>query len=87
MYVLIDLLQLDFDGKYTDAIELCRYHTVLTSTSQNGKAFTYDDQLASSDSNPFVERGKLHLCVLPARRPASTVCVVSGVPREWRAGL
>lgn len=32
-------------------IELCLYNTVMTSMSHDGKAFTYDNQLASSDSN------------------------------------
>lgn len=33
-------------------MELCLYNAVLTSMSSDGKKFTYDNQLASSDTNP-----------------------------------
>lgn len=49
--MLISPSQLDLDGKYADVMELCLYNTVLTSMSHDGKAFTYDNQLASSESN------------------------------------
>lgn len=43
------LLQLDLDGHYADIMELCLYNAVLTAMSCDGKAFTYVNQLASSD--------------------------------------
>ncbi|KAL1956770.1 hypothetical protein VTO42DRAFT_6824 [Malbranchea cinnamomea] len=46
------LLQVDLDGQYADIMELCLYNAVLTGMSHNGKAFTYVNQLASSDKNP-----------------------------------
>lgn len=45
-------MQIDLDGKYADILELCLYNAVLTGMSQDGKAFTYVNQLASSDSDP-----------------------------------
>ncbi|KAL9618224.1 MAG: hypothetical protein Q9160_007058 [Pyrenula sp. 1 TL-2023] len=45
------LLQLDLDGKYADILELCLYNAVLTGMSSDGKAFTYTNQLASSDGS------------------------------------
>ncbi|KAI5306040.1 transcription factor TFIIIB subunit brf1 [Ascosphaera pollenicola] len=46
------LLQLELDGEYADAMELCLYNAVLTGMSLDGKAFTYDNQLGSSDDSP-----------------------------------
>jgi DUF1680 family protein len=45
------LLQVDLDGHYADIIELCLYNAVLTGMSLDGKAFTYVNQLASSDQD------------------------------------
>ncbi|KXT05810.1 hypothetical protein AC578_1097 [Pseudocercospora eumusae] len=45
------LLQIDLNAKFADIMELCLYNTVLTSMSHDGKAFTYDNQLASSDES------------------------------------
>ncbi|KAF7185979.1 Non-reducing end beta-L-arabinofuranosidase [Pseudocercospora fuligena] len=45
------LLQIDLDAKFADIMELCLYNTVLTSMSHDGKGFTYDNQLASSDES------------------------------------
>ncbi|KAI5296288.1 hypothetical protein KEM52_004482 [Ascosphaera acerosa] len=46
------LLQLDLDGEYADIMELCLYNAVLTGMALDGKAFTYDNQLGSSDESP-----------------------------------
>ncbi|KAM0327100.1 hypothetical protein ACHAQA_006227 [Verticillium albo-atrum] len=45
------LLHLDLDGHYADIMELCLYNTVMTAMSLNGKAFTYVNQLASSEAD------------------------------------
>ena len=46
------MLQLDLDSKYADVMELCMYNAVLTGISLDGKAFTYVNQLGSSDGDP-----------------------------------
>ena len=43
--------QMELDGRVGDIMELCLYNSVLTSMSHNGKAFTYHNQLASSDND------------------------------------
>jgi DUF1680 family protein len=43
------LLQVDLDGRYSDAMERCMYNAVLTAMSADGKSFTYVNQLASSE--------------------------------------
>ncbi|KAJ5289391.1 uncharacterized protein N7443_009644 [Penicillium atrosanguineum] len=45
------LLQVELNGHYADIMELCLYNAVLTSMSLDGKAFTYVNQLASSDQD------------------------------------
>jgi DUF1680 family protein len=45
------LLQVDLDSHYADIMELCLYNAVLTGMSLDGKAFTYVNQLASSDKD------------------------------------
>jgi len=45
------LLRLELKGEYADIMELCLYNAVLTGMSHDGAAFTYVNQLASSDSN------------------------------------
>ncbi|OJJ49529.1 hypothetical protein ASPZODRAFT_128005 [Penicilliopsis zonata CBS 506.65] len=45
------LLRIELDGHYGDAMELCLYNAVLTGMSLDGKAFTYVNQLASSDTD------------------------------------
>ncbi|KAB5566694.1 hypothetical protein GE09DRAFT_1284443 [Coniochaeta sp. 2T2.1] len=39
------------DRRYADIMELCLYNNVMTAMSLNGKAFTYVNQLASSDKD------------------------------------
>ncbi|KAK3314541.1 hypothetical protein B0H66DRAFT_593260 [Apodospora peruviana] len=49
------LLQIDLqnpDRRYADVMELCLYNNVMTAMSLDGNAFTYVNQLASSDKNP-----------------------------------
>ncbi|KAF2149127.1 glycoside hydrolase family 127 protein [Myriangium duriaei CBS 260.36] len=45
------MLQVDLDSKYADIMELCLFNSVLTGMSCDGKAFTYVNQLASSDKD------------------------------------
>ncbi|KAH8658847.1 hypothetical protein BGZ60DRAFT_531523 [Tricladium varicosporioides] len=45
------MLQIELDGKYADIMELCFYNSVMTGMSADGKAFTYVNQLASSDTD------------------------------------
>ncbi|EAW07939.1 glycoside hydrolase family 127 protein [Aspergillus clavatus NRRL 1] len=45
------LLQIKLDGQYADIMELCLYNAVLTGMSLDGKAFTYVNQLASSEAD------------------------------------
>ncbi|KAJ5533636.1 Six-hairpin glycosidase [Penicillium frequentans] len=45
------LLQIELDSHYADIMELCLYNAVLTGMSLDGKAFTYVNQLASSDQD------------------------------------
>lgn len=43
--------QVELDSHYADIMELCLYNAVLTGMSLDGKAFTYVNQLASSDQD------------------------------------
>ena len=45
------MLHLDLNAKYADILELCLYNAVLTGISLDGRAFTYVNQLASSDED------------------------------------
>ncbi|CAJ2503319.1 Uu.00g107130.m01.CDS01 [Anthostomella pinea] len=45
------MLHLDLNSKYADIMELCLYNTVMTAMSLEGSAFTYVNQLASSESD------------------------------------
>ena len=46
------MLHLDLDARYADVLELCLYNNVMTGASLDGTAFTYVNQLASSDVQP-----------------------------------
>ncbi|UZP38070.1 hypothetical protein NXS19_005886 [Fusarium pseudograminearum] len=48
------LLHIDLDGRFADVMELCLYNNVMTSMSLDGKAFTYVNQLGSSESDKSV---------------------------------
>ncbi|KAH8658273.1 hypothetical protein BX600DRAFT_416061 [Xylariales sp. PMI_506] len=45
------LLQLDLDARYADVMELQLYNTVMTAMDLEGTAFTYVNQLGSSDKD------------------------------------
>ncbi|KAI8963779.1 glycoside hydrolase family 127 protein [Daldinia sp. FL1419] len=45
------LLHLDLNSKYADILELCLYNAVMTGLSLDGTAFTYVNQLASSETD------------------------------------
>ncbi|KAL7623389.1 hypothetical protein AAE478_007071 [Parahypoxylon ruwenzoriense] len=45
------LLHLDMNSKYADIMELCLYNAVMTGLSLEGSAFTYVNQLASSEAD------------------------------------
>lgn len=45
------LLHIDLDRRYADVMELCLYNNIMTAMSLDGKAFTYVNQLASSDKD------------------------------------
>ncbi|GKT45074.1 non-reducing end beta-L-arabinofuranosidase [Colletotrichum spaethianum] len=40
----------ELDGRYADVMELCLYNNVMTAMSLDGRAFTYENQLASCES-------------------------------------
>ncbi|KAM0341674.1 hypothetical protein ACHAPU_009920 [Fusarium lateritium] len=48
------LLHVDLDGRFADIMELCLYNNVMTSMSLDGRAFTYVNQLGSSESDKSV---------------------------------
>ncbi|AEO64925.1 uncharacterized protein THITE_2048089 [Thermothielavioides terrestris NRRL 8126] len=48
------LLHVDLDARYADVMELCLYNAVMTAMSLDGTAFTYVNQLASSDADRSV---------------------------------
>lgn len=45
------MLHIDLDSRYADIMELSLYNNVMTAMSLGGKAFTYVNQLASSDKD------------------------------------
>ncbi|KAL2017450.1 hypothetical protein VTK56DRAFT_2106 [Thermocarpiscus australiensis] len=45
------LLSVDLNARYGDVMELCLYNNVMTAMSLDGRAFTYVNQLASSDTH------------------------------------
>ncbi|KAI6840481.1 glycoside hydrolase family 127 protein [Hortaea werneckii] len=47
----IGVMMIERHAKYADIMELCFYNAVLTAMSHDGERFTYDNQLASSDTN------------------------------------
>ena len=48
------MLKIDLNGRFADVMEIALYNTVLTSMSSDGKRFTYENQLASSEGHPSV---------------------------------
>lgn len=45
------MLAMDLDGRYGDIMDLCLYNNVMTAMSLDGKAFTYVNQLGSSEAH------------------------------------
>ncbi|KAI1331873.1 glycoside hydrolase family 127 protein [Xylariaceae sp. FL0255] len=45
------MLHLDLNSKYSDVMELCLYNAIMTGVNLTGNAFTYVNQLASSDKD------------------------------------
>ncbi|KAJ4335809.1 hypothetical protein N0V95_008803 [Ascochyta clinopodiicola] len=45
------LLSIELDGRYGDIMDLCLYNNVMTAMSLDGKAFTYVNQLGSSEAD------------------------------------
>ncbi|KAI1822131.1 glycoside hydrolase family 127 protein [Xylaria intraflava] len=45
------MLHLELNSRYTDVMELCLYNAVMTAMSLGGDAFTYVNQLASSEKD------------------------------------
>ncbi|KAG5743522.1 hypothetical protein H9Q70_013766 [Fusarium xylarioides] len=48
------LLHIELDAKFADVMELCLYNNVMTAMSLDGKAFSYVNQLGSSESDKSV---------------------------------
>jgi DUF1680 family protein len=51
MFLAERMLSIDLNGQYGDIMELCLYNNVMTAMSLDGKAFTYVNQLGSSDKD------------------------------------
>lgn len=49
LFVAERLLNIELDGRYGDIMDLCLYNNVMTAMSLDGKAFTYVNQLGSSE--------------------------------------
>ncbi|KAI1333726.1 hypothetical protein F5Y15DRAFT_410162 [Xylariaceae sp. FL0016] len=47
-------LHMELDARYADVAELCLYNNIMTGMSLDGKAFTYVNQLASSEQDKSV---------------------------------
>jgi DUF1680 family protein len=45
------MLGIDLDGRYGDIMDLCLYNNIMTAMSLDGKAFTYVNQLGSSEAD------------------------------------
>jgi DUF1680 family protein len=55
----------DPDRRYADVMELCLYNTVMTAMSLDGNAFTYVNQLASSNTDPSARSGWFDVSCCP----------------------
>ncbi|CAN8097447.1 unnamed protein product [Discula destructiva] len=56
------LLQIDLDGQYTDILERALYNAMLTGMSVDGKAFTYVNQMATSEGDASNHREEWFEC-------------------------
>lgn len=59
------LLHFDRDARYADVMELCLYNGVMTAMDVKGEAFTYTNQLASSDEDPSRRFGWFEVACCP----------------------
>ncbi|KAJ2903334.1 DUF1680 domain [Zalerion maritima] len=48
------ILKFDLNARFADVMELCLYNAVMTAMSTDGKAFTYTNQLGSSEADKSV---------------------------------
>ncbi|KAJ6088297.1 Six-hairpin glycosidase [Penicillium sp. IBT 16267x] len=73
------LFQIELDSHYADIMELCLYNAVLTGMSLDGKAFTYVNQLASSDQDTSQRHEWFDVAFLeePRSQPDSYVAIVA----------
>lgn len=57
-----DSAQIELDGQYTDVLERALYNAMLTGMSVDGKAFTYVNQLATSEQDASNKREEWFEC-------------------------
>lgn len=57
-----NMSQIDLDGHYTDILERALYNAMLTGMSIDGKAFTYVNQMATSEQNASNKREEWFEC-------------------------
>lgn len=57
-----NMSQIDLDGQYTDILERALYNAMLTGMSIDGKAFTYINQMATSEKNASNKREEWFEC-------------------------
>lgn len=57
-----DIFQIELDGRYTDVLERALYNAMLTGMSVDGKAFTYVNQLATSEEDASNKREEWFEC-------------------------
>lgn len=56
------MFQIELDGRYTDVLERAMYNAMLTGMSVDGKAFTYANQLATSEEDASNKREEWFEC-------------------------
>jgi DUF1680 family protein len=56
------MFQIELDGRYTDILERTLYNAMLTGMSVDGKAFTYANQLATSEEDASNKREEWFEC-------------------------
>ncbi|KAL1874417.1 hypothetical protein VTK73DRAFT_294 [Phialemonium thermophilum] len=59
------LLEIELDSRYADVMELCLYNGVMTAMDLGGTAFTYVNQLASSDKDKSVRSSWFEVSCCP----------------------
>jgi uncharacterized protein len=57
-----DIIQIELDGRYTDVLERVLYNAMLTGMSVDGKAFTYVNQIATSEEDASNKREEWFEC-------------------------